>query len=343
MPQVTLENVPIEICLNPHTKTGGSIGCGHRPDYTPNKEYYSHRISLGTWGHPDSLVGEIFEIIEPLSGKQIGILEVIDTAYYKQGRIWSPGFNKYISYNDRCSMPSYEFRLTLNDGTTHSCTFITQFVTDLTVTDYEFVTVGGETSFMGIKTSNVYSWTTGFETPWPTYCDYDRLYFNNGEYILGLNITMEELGICTPGIETGQWTKIGVDGCYDVYQRTIVSTKEDCLVESIIEEDRRYSAILCPPATTGIVTLETDPPGATIIIGDQELISPVTIDLEPGIYEVIIDLGGYETVRETIVVGVGKTTPLAVSMEEAPSIVPKVIVGTVLSIGLYGLIRKLRS
>lgn len=344
MPQII--NKQIDICLTPYYKST-DIGehCGAIYTYEPIIKSYNAFIELGTFNNPTEALG-IYDLV--FDDAKVGVLEVIDSAVYRSKtetrRVRNRATGQYeyqlVTYTARTTPPRWEFRLTLLDGSIYSTSYNIGNVVFKSTADYVFMSEGGNVDALGIKFLELRGFTTGYNSGYPFYVDYTDYSFRSGTIKIGIDMALIQL--CTPSVETGGWMKISEDGCYDVYQRIITTINEDCSVDVVTEEDRRYSDILCPPTVTGVVKLETDPPGATIVIGNQELVSPATIDLEPGSYEVIISLDGHETITEIITVGIGETTPLAVSMEEAPNIVPKVIVGAVLSIGLYGLIRKLK-
>lgn len=343
MTDVAVIKSPTKICITPYSSIlypGAGSGCLDRYGKTGSENFdqpvygdYSGYIDLGNYGEIPTGEWNVYD-----AGIQIGILTISMANPYSKK--WSYAQNRW--YTQLCG-GSRSYTLTFNkmDGVTYSTYFQWGGVDEKTTGDYVWMYHSGDINTLAMEYNGGHvlaSWVFEYDD-WFN-CDWTMYRYNSGKMIIGLS--QDILG-CIPITSESKWQKISEDACYDIHQRTITTVNADCSVESIIEEDRRYSDILCPPVTTGVVTLETYPPGATIMIGGQELVSPATIDLEPGTYEVIIDLGGYETIRETIVVGVGETTPLVVPMIEVPSIVPKVIAGTVLSIGLYGLIRKYKK
>lgn len=68
---------------------------------------------------------------------------------------------------------------------------------------------------------------------------------------------------------------------------------------------------------TGTIVITTDPPRAKVYVGDVYYgLSPISIDLKPGIYEVHVKLKGFKTVSEKVAIRKGVTVELEVEFEE---------------------------
>ena len=84
--------------------------------------------------------------------------------------------------------------------------------------------------------------------------------------------------------------------------------------------------MLCPaqlchpiPQTTGVFNVTTTPEGADVIInGVDEGHSPMSLTLEAGVYNVLIQLAGYYDYPTSAEVKVGETTPINAVLEQIP-------------------------
>jgi hypothetical protein len=72
------------------------------------------------------------------------------------------------------------------------------------------------------------------------------------------------------------------------------------------------------PAGKGMVEIKTTPPGATIVQdGKPSLVhTPVRVPMDPGKYNVTLQLDGYKSTQKTFSVSEGKTTDVNVTLEK---------------------------
>ena len=94
------------------------------------------------------------------------------------------------------------------------------------------------------------------------------------------------------------------------------------------------------PAESGMLSLETDPPGARIVIDRVERSerTPATLLLGPGIHDLMIEGAGYEVQRHKVEVSSGKQVSLSFVLspktQRKPWLRPLAWTGTILAIGL---------
>lgn len=101
-------------------------------------------------------------------------------------------------------------------------------------------------------------------------------------------------------------------------------------VEKILEEGTKVAGIQAADTTaaptpaglplvegTGTIVITTDPPRSKVYVGDVYYgLSPISIDLKPGIYEMHVKLKGFKTVSEKVAIRKGVTVELEVEFEE---------------------------
>ena len=67
----------------------------------------------------------------------------------------------------------------------------------------------------------------------------------------------------------------------------------------------------------GRIFVRTEPPRAKVYIGDIYYgLSPLTIDIEQGIYDFVIKLGGFKDTRERVAIRRGHKIDMEITMEK---------------------------
>lgn len=86
--------------------------------------------------------------------------------------------------------------------------------------------------------------------------------------------------------------------------------------------ERRIAALpaAAPAATTGTVTVTSEPPGAVVVVDGESsgATTPTELTLPPGDHEIALALSGYELATETVSVTAGGTHTVASSLTALP-------------------------
>lgn len=72
------------------------------------------------------------------------------------------------------------------------------------------------------------------------------------------------------------------------------------------------------PSERGSLTVEAAPKGSTVTVNDQKLVTPATLELTPGKYEVKVSHEGYQTKTKSVRVRAGGEARLDVELRAAP-------------------------